>query len=102
MTLEIESYEVHTAGDGASGLEAARRLRPDLILLDVMMPGGLDGLEVCGTLRADPGFAGLKIVMLSAKSQRQDPVLGLEAGADLYLVKPFSPLELLGQVQRLL
>lgn len=102
MTLEFEPYEVHLAGDGASGLAAARRLQPDLLLLDVMMPGELDGLDVCRAVRADAGLSGTRVIMLSAKSQQADPAAGLAAGADVYLVKPFSPLDLLEQVQQLI
>jgi two-component system, OmpR family, phosphate regulon response regulator PhoB len=101
MTLEFEPYEVHMAGDGVSGLEAARRLRPDLMLLDVMMPGELDGLAVCRAVRADPALAGTRVVMLSAKGQQGDTAAGLAAGADLYLIKPFSPIELLQKVEQL-
>lgn len=102
MTLEFEPYEVHTAADGASGLAAAQRLRPELLLLDVMMPGQLNGLDVCRAVRADAALAGTRVIMLSAKGQQADPATGLAAGADVYLVKPFSPLELLQQVQRLI
>lgn len=95
MTLEFEDYEIHEAPDGVSALEMARRLTPDLVLLDVMMPGELDGLQTCRRLRADAGHPGLRILMLSAMGQSRDREAGLQAGADRYMVKPFSPLQLI-------
>ncbi len=97
--LEGEGYRVLTAADGASGLERALREKPDLILLDIMLPK-LDGFAVCAELRklgrATP------ILMLTAKGLVQDRVRGLDAGADDYLVKPFSTQELLARVRALL
>lgn len=101
MTLEFENYEVHEASDGASGLRSAAQLRPDLILLDVMLPGALDGLEVCRQLRADPSLAGLPVVMVTARGMASDVQAAREAGADEYLFKPFSPHELVEIIQRM-
>jgi DNA-binding response OmpR family regulator len=101
MTLEFEELEVHEAADGPAGLSAAERLRPDLVLLDVMMPGGLDGFAVCERLRAMPALKKTKVVMLTARAQAEDRARGLKAGATEYLVKPFSPQELLRVVNRL-
>jgi CheY-like chemotaxis protein len=102
MTLEIDGHEVHEAADGASALQAMRTLSPQLVLLDVMMPGGMDGLTVCRSLRADPTRRRTRIVMLSARGQKVDIEAGRAAGADAYLPKPFSPRQLLDVVSRLL
>lgn len=94
MTLEFKGYEVLEAGDGAEGLRLARQSPPDLILLDVMMPG-MDGREVARTLQADPKLRQVPIVMISALGHAPDVEAGLGSGARHYLVKPFSPWELL-------
>jgi len=94
--LEQSNYQVVTASDGPEGLRKAQENAPDLILLDVMLPG-LDGLEVCRRLRAQ-SFGGA-ILLLTAKSQEIDQVMGLEQGADDYVVKPFRHLELLARVK---
>ena len=91
--------EVAQAGDGASALHAARAERPDLVVLDIMLPGS-DGLEVCRSLRAEHGD--LPVVMLSARGDEEDRVLGLEVGADDYVTKPFSPRELVLRIQSVL
>ncbi|MBO9344500.1 MAG: response regulator transcription factor [Chloroflexi bacterium] len=96
--LSYENYKVTTANDGLSGLAAARDNPPDLVILDWMMPG-LDGLEVCMRLRA---ASNVPILMLTAKDAIPDRVLGLESGADDYLVKPFAFQELLARVHALL
>jgi CheY-like chemotaxis protein len=97
-TLEDESgegrYKIIEAADGNEALEMARRERPELILLDIQMPG-LSGLEVCKILKNDPATSHLMIVMLTAKGQQSDRERGLAVGADDYFAKPFSPLELL-------
>lgn len=98
MTLEFEDYEIEEAPDGESALAAATARRPDLVLLDVMMPGALDGLALCRQLRERFGNRGPKVVMLSARGQARDREAGLQAGADAYLVKPFSPLQLIGSI----
>ena len=102
MTLEFEAYEIHEAGDGASGLRLARAVRPDLVLLDVMMPGEMDGLQVCQALKTDPDLKGIKVVLLTARGQIRDQEAGRAAGADEYLVKPFSPLQLIDVIEKLL
>jgi DNA-binding response OmpR family regulator len=102
-SLDEESdIEVFEAATGQLGLEAVRALKPDLMLLDVMMPGELDGYQVCTALRADPAHATLPIVMLTARAQARDREAGERAGADDYLVKPFSPAVLVETVKRLL
>jgi DNA-binding response OmpR family regulator len=96
MTLEFEDYEIAEAADGESAFRAAMAMRPDLVLLDVMMPGPVDGLALCRQLREHFAGQGPKVVMLSARGQARDREAGLQAGADTYLVKPFSPLQLIG------
>ena len=96
--LEKEGFDVVGAADGKAGLEVAREHRPDLILLDLMMPG-LDGLEVCRRLRADGRTAGIPVILLTAKATEADRVVGLEMGADDYITKPFSPRELVARVK---
>jgi two-component system alkaline phosphatase synthesis response regulator PhoP len=97
--FEFEGYEVVTASDGAAGLERARTEKPDLIVLDIMLPK-LSGLEVCKTLRGE-GFSA-PIIMLTARGQEIDKVVGLELGADDYVTKPFSLRELLARVRAVL
>jgi len=97
--LKLEGYEVTTALDGEMGLKAAREKKSDLIILDIMLPK-MNGFEICRTLRSE-GFA-TPILMLTAKSQEVDKVLGLELGADDYVTKPFSSRELLARVKALL
>jgi DNA-binding response OmpR family regulator len=99
--LEQAGYRVVTASDGNSALEAARSECPDLILLDIMLPG-MDGLEVCRQLRRESSTATTPIVMLTAKSDEIDKVVGLEVGADDYVTKPFGRRELLARVRALL
>ncbi len=101
MTLEFEDYEIFEAHNGANGLAAAARLLPDVVLLDVMMPGELDGLDACRMLRLTPGLADVRVVILSASGRAADVQKGMAAGADAYLVKPFSPLELTRVVRSL-
>ena len=95
LTLELEDYAIHEAANAPVGLAAARELRPDIVLLDVMMPGGFDGLECCRRLKADPATRHVRVVMLTARGHSHDCEAGLAAGADAYLVKPFSPLQLI-------
>src|ERR1700729_3069102 len=97
--FEFEGYEVITAGDGIEGLERALDESPDLVVLDVMMPR-MSGLEVCKQLRAKR--ASLPIIMLTARGQEIDKVVGLELGADDYVTKPFSIRELLARVKSVL
>jgi DNA-binding response OmpR family regulator len=99
--LSKAGYLVLSARDGESGLAAARKHAPDAIILDVMMPG-LDGWEVCKRLRQDPSTSALPVLMLTAKADEGDRVLGLELGADDYVGKPFGVRELLARVKALL
>ncbi len=95
IVLRGEGLEPAFVADGSAALEAFRRDRPDVVLLDVMLPG-LDGIEVCRQIRAE---SGVPIVMLTARSDTVDVVLGLESGADDYVVKPFKPKELVARVR---
>ena len=99
--LERAGYTVVTAADGQQALTAAREHRPDLAVLDVMMPG-LNGYEVTRQLRSDPATAAIPVILLTARVQEADVSRGFEAGADDYLRKPFSPQELRSRVQAIL
>jgi len=99
--LEKDGFRTRTASDGTAGLAAARQEHPDLIVLDLMLPG-LDGLELCKKLRADPTTALTPVIMLTAKAEESDKIVGLELGADDYLTKPFSPKELVARIKALL
>lgn len=101
FNLRGAGYDVATAEDGNSALRKARARKPDLILLDLMIPE-VDGLEVCKILRRDPDTSGIPIIMLTAKAGELDRVLGLELGANDYITKPFSPRELVLRVKNLL
>jgi len=100
--LKQAGYRVVTARDGQTALTLARHERPDLIVLDLMLPGGLDGLDVCRSLRQDPGLADVPIIMLTARVEETDKLIGLELGADDYVTKPFSPRELVARVRAVL
>lgn len=102
FTLECEDYALHEAENGSDGLAAARRIKPDVLLLDVMMPGEIDGIGVCRALKNDPATAAIRIVLLTARGQKTDIEVGEAAGCDAYLVKPFSPLQLLQTIESLL
>ena len=95
MTLEFEDWEIHEASDALAGWEMARELQPDVMLLDVMMPGDLDGLDLCRAMKATPKLQGVPVIILSARGSSADREAGLAAGATQYLVKPFSPMQLL-------
>ena len=96
--LERDGFEVETAADGPAGLAAVRATSPDVVILDVMLPG-LDGIEVCRQLRT---FSNAYVLMLTARGEEIDRIMGLTVGADDYLVKPFSPRELVARVKALL
>jgi two-component system, OmpR family, alkaline phosphatase synthesis response regulator PhoP len=96
--LEKDGFAVKSAGDGETGLALAVAEQPDLIVLDLMLPG-IDGLEVCRTLRAAPRTARIPVIMLTARGAESDRVVGLELGADDYVTKPFSPRELTARVK---
>jgi two-component system alkaline phosphatase synthesis response regulator PhoP len=93
--LRAEGYTIHTASDGPAGLKAARTLKPDLLILDLMLPG-MDGIELLTQLRRE---SEVYVILLTAKSEETDKVIGLSVGADDYLTKPFSPRELVARVK---
>lgn len=101
-SLEQDGYTLLEAVNAEEGLLLAEKEVPDLLLLDVMMPGALDGLEVCRRAKAMPALAAAKIVILSARGRQEDLEQGSQAGCDAYLVKPFSPLQLMSLVELLL
>jgi len=98
FNLEKEGYLVCEAKDGQEALNSVEKDQPDLVVLDLMLPG-MDGLEVCRKLRSNPKFQQIPIIMLTAKGEEFDKVLGLELGADDYMSKPFSPRELLARIK---
>ena len=99
--LEFEGYETITAGDGATALIKAKAEKPDLIILDIMLPR-MDGYKVCGFLKADTRYNKIPIIMFTVKAQESDKKLGEEMGAQAYLTKPFEPEKLLGEISELL
>jgi two-component system phosphate regulon response regulator PhoB len=101
VNLEKSGYEVDTALSGREALASVRRALPDLIVLDLMLPD-VSGTEICRTIRADPSLSSLPIIMLTAKSDEVDRVVGFELGADDYVTKPFSPRELTLRVRAVL
>jgi diguanylate cyclase (GGDEF)-like protein len=98
VNLRTHGFEVHLASDGVEALERAQEIRPDLVLVDVMMPR-MDGFQVVDHLRSDPRTANTSIIMLTAKALTADKVLGITAGADDYIIKPFDPVELVARVK---
>ena len=101
MRLEANDYEVITAYDGQEGLDKARKEKLNLIILDLMLPG-MDGYKVCGLLKKDTRYAGVPIIMFTARAQEEDIKLGKEVGADAYITKPFEPQVLLEKIKELL
>lgn len=99
--LAREGYQVTTADSGEKGLKAAKSKPPDVIVLDLMLPG-MDGLEVCRLLKSDPRTRRVPVIMLTAKSEETDIVTGLELGADDYMTKPFSPKVLIARLRKTL
>ncbi len=101
LFLEKEGFTCHHSRDGVSALRQVRELSPDLVILDLMLPG-LDGLEVCARIRQKPGLRDPYVLMLTSKGEEIDRIIGFSTGADAYMVKPFSPKELVAQVRALL
>jgi DNA-binding response OmpR family regulator len=99
--LTPAGYEADVVANGSDALATARRREPDLVILDRMLPG-LDGLEICRALRADPALGAIPILMLTARAEETDRIAGFETGADDYVTKPFSPKELVARVGALL
>lgn len=101
MYLEHHRYEVITANDGQEGLEKAKTEKPDLIVLDLMLPK-MNGYKVCGLLKKDTRYAKTPVILFTAKAQEKDVKLGKEVGADAYITKPFEPEILLSKIEELI
>ena len=99
--LRKEGFRIFSANNGEDGLDMARRENPDLILLDLMLPE-MDGLDVCKAVKNDAKTTHIPIIILTAKAQESDKVVGLELGADDYVTKPFSPRELIARIKAVL
>lgn len=102
LTLASSHYRLHEATDGLQALAMANAVRPQLVLLDVMMPGAVDGYEVCRRIKSDAALRGTRVMLITARGQQQDLLTAREAGADRFLVKPFSPIALIEQAEQLL
>jgi len=102
MTLEFGEFGLIEAENADIGWLQMQQQKPDLVLLDVMMPGTMDGLELCRRLRSQPDTASVPVILLTARGQQRDIEAGREAGADTYLTKPFSQMELLDRIGALL
>ena len=102
MTLNQDRFQLFRAGSGASAVEVARIRRPDLIIMDVIMPGEIDGLEATRIIKASPDTQHCKVIVISGNGLESDREAGLQAGAHDYFKKPFSPLELIRRVDELL
>jgi DNA-binding response OmpR family regulator len=110
LCLHGHYYEIHEASDATLGLNMAHAIKPDLVILDIMLPTPLapsipainDGLDLCARLKSDVNYAHMPIILLSAKGQVADKALGMAAGATAYIVKPFSPIHLIQLVEQLL
>ncbi len=102
VTLEVENHQILKANSGEKALEIARREKPDLILMDIIMPGGMDGLEATRILKKDPETKDCPVIVLTAKGQEYARSEGRKAGADDYFIKPVRPLDLLRKVEEVL
>jgi CheY-like chemotaxis protein len=100
-TIESDSYQVVEAEDGDEAWELIKQHKPSLVLLDIQMPGR-SGLEILASIKSDPGLSGVRVILMTARALDADRTAGMAAGADFYLTKPFSPLELLARVQEAL
>lgn len=94
-----KDFEVLEAEDGMTGLDIARKQKPDLVVLDVMMPGKMDGLQVLDAIKADPQLTRTRVIMVTARGQARDYEDGMQRGADAYFIKPFSPLQLIAAIK---
>lgn len=101
LQADIQGYQLHVEVDGLNGLLAIERERPDLVILDVMLPGQ-NGLDVCRKIKSNPDLKGIPVLMISAKSEEVDQILGLELGADDFVGKPFSPKVLFSRIKAVL
>ena len=99
--LQTNGYEIITAYDGQEGLDKARKEKPDLVILDLMLPK-MDGYKVCGLLKSDARYNKIPIIMFTARAQESDKKMGEDVGADVYITKPFEPQALLAKIKELL
>jgi CheY-like chemotaxis protein len=95
LTLGYGIYNMYEADNGKDALELARTITPDVMVLDVMLPGGLDGFQICEEIKSDPKLKAIFVVLLTARGQKEDIEKGKQVGADSYIVKPFSPAHLI-------
>jgi CheY-like chemotaxis protein len=102
ITLSVEDYQILQAESGEEAIDIVKVEKPDLIIMDIMMPGGMDGLEATRILKNDPETKACPIIMLTGKGQQREREDGLATGADDYFAKPFSPLELIRKVEKVL
>ena len=102
VTLLSDGYEILQTDTGEKAIEMAIREKPDIILMDIMMPGEIDGLEAVRILKSNPDTKNLHIILLTAKGQKKDIEIGLLAGADDYFIKPFSPLLLINKIEEVI
>jgi len=102
ITLSSEEYQIFETDTGEKAIKIAKHEKPDLILMDIMMPGSIDGLEATRIIKSYPDTKDTYIIMLTAKGQKKDFEIGIQAGADDYFVKPFSPLRLIEKVEEVL
>ena len=101
MMLEFDGFEIYEVSDASVGLEMDHRVRPHLLVLDIMLPGGMNGLDLCRLLKTNPALGLPAVVLVTARGQPRDIEARLAAGADAYLVKPFNSMKLLEIVKRL-
>lgn len=99
VTLSFSDYKIYEAEDASHGEELIRAIQPHTVILDVMMPGEIDGLDLCKIIKSDTSLKNIRVIILSAKGQKADLEAGGKSGADAYLVKPFSPLSLLSTLK---
>jgi DNA-binding response OmpR family regulator len=97
-----KNFDVFEAEEGVTALNIIRQQKPDLVVLDVMMPGEMDGLQVLDAIKADPELAATHVIMVTARGQARDYEDGMERGADAYFIKPFSPLQLVSAIKEIL
>lgn len=102
ITLRSENFQIFQAMNGENAINIARKEKPDLIIMDIMMPGEIDGIEATRMLKNDPETKDILIIILTAKGQMSDLEKGYKAGADDYFIKPFSPLDLIKKVDEVL
>lgn len=101
LTLDNADIELLEARSGMEALQIVQRVHPRLVLLDIMMAGEIDGLEVCRKIKADPMLFDTRVILVTSRAQQSDIRAGYQAGADMYLIKPFSPLQLIDSIRQL-